>query len=1004
MNTIIRVGGADIASSGFGVARHGRTTIIAALLLGAASGAYAQDAAPAAPAAQAAADEAAEEQITVTGSRITRSGFDQPTPVTVIDQAAIQAGAEPNLADFVNRIPSVVGSVTPANTQRNLSGGTAGLNTINLRNLGSNRTLILLDGRRSVASAINGTVDINTIPQGLVKSVEVVTGGASSVYGSDAVAGIVNFILDKKFTGLKGEATYGETTYGDDATYRLSLSAGMKFAGGRGHVLLSGDFLDRAGVLGAPRPWASRAMHLIQNPAYVKGNGQPELLASERTGLNTLTAGGIITRPSSSQNQASLAFLGTYFGPGGTINRYNFGENRLNNSPWTLGGDYLQSQHFDQTSLQPGENVKSIFGRVSFEVTNDFEVFAEATYNQSKATNVGGYFTSKGNITVNTRNPFIPEPLRTQMIAAGIGDFTIGSWDADLPGRQSNNDRRVQRYVAGFTGRFEALGSDWGIDGYYQHGVSDVRIQLNEIINRTKLGYARDAVRDGSGNIVCRSTAARLADPLFAGCLPYNSFGTGVNSQAVINYIIGDPYTDQKYTQDVAAVNFSTSIENGLIDPIGIAFGVEHRREAVSGFVEDQYRAGWVVGNFEASRGSFNVTEAYLETLFTLPLGFEFSGAARYTDYSQSGTVVTWKTGLTWQPISDLRLRFTRSRDIRAPNLGELFQAGSRNTNSVSDPWQTGRPAVRYTQTVTGNLDLDPEKADTLGLGVVYRPSYLPGFGLSVDYYDIKINGAIGNVTPQQIMDRCFDGTNPQLCQRLQAIINQGASNQQTIAFGQPGFTQANGAPGVNEYLIANSPFNFLSERARGLDFEVSYRFDLDAMFKNAPGNIALRAVATRFLENSTDNGVEAKIDTVGQNTFGGPPKWTFRATLDYTIPDTFNFQLVGRGLSSGVYSNDFTQCTSSCPFDPTDERFRTIQNNRIPGDFYVDTFVSYTLPFERWKPQLFLQVRNLFNEDPVPVGKGPSDTSNPDTGINQTLYDYLGRTFRIGLRFNFGG
>lgn len=979
-----------------------RRGLLGTLLLTGATAAYTQEAPPAvtAQAAEAPADEAL---VTVTGSRISRSGFDQPTPVTVIDQAAIQAAAEPNLADFVNQIPSVVGSVTPANTQRNLSGGTSGLNTINLRNLGSNRTLILLDGRRSVGSAINGTVDINTIPQGLVKSVEVVTGGASSVYGSDAVAGVVNFILDKKFTGLKGDLTYGETTFGDDTTYRLSLTGGMKFAGGRGHIIVSGDFLDRAGVLGAPRPWASENVHLIQNPAFVPGNGRPELLASARTGLNTLTAGGIITRPLASQSAASLNYLGTYFGVGGTINQYNFGENRLNNSPWTLGGDFLVSQHFDQTSIQPGENVKSIFGRVSFEVASNFEVFAEATYNASRSANAGGYLTSKGNITVNTRNPFIPEPLRSRMIADGIGDFRIGSWEGDLPARFSNNDRRVQRYVAGFTGGFDALGSDWNIDGYYQHGVSNVRVQLNQIINRTKLNYARDAVRDSSGNIVCRATAARLADPLFAGCLPYNSFGTGVNSQAVVDYIVGDPYTDQKYTQDVAAVNFSTSIENGLIDPIGIAFGVEHRREAVSGFVEDQFRSGWIVGNFEATQGSFNVTEAYLETLFRLPLGFEFAGAARYTDYSQSGTVVTWKTGLTWQPVDDLRLRFTRSRDIRAPNLGELFQAGSRRTNTVSDPWQTGRPAVRFTETVTGNLALQPEKADTLGFGAVYRPSYLPGFGLSVDYYDIRINGAVGLVTAQEIMDLCRSDTSPELCNRIQAIVAQGTANERTIGFGQAGFSLAGGAPGVDEYLIANSPVNFVTNRARGIDFEASYRFNLNNIIGKAPGNIALRAVATRFLEDSAESPVQSKINTAGQNTFGGPPNWTFRATLDYTIPDTFSFQLVGRGLSSGVYSNDFTECQTTCP-NPINERFRTIDNNRIPGAFYLDTFLSYTLPVERFKPQLYLQVRNLLNEDPVKIGKGPSDNSNVDVGINQTLYDFLGRTFRIGIRFNFGG
>lgn len=293
---------------GFGQvpARRRRSAILAGLLLGASAGAYAQEAAPA-PAAgvQAAATDTSEGQITVTGSRITRSGFDQPTPVTVIGEQDIKAAAQPNLADFVNQIPSVVGSQTPSNSQRLLSAGTAGINTLNLRSLGTNRTLILLDGRRSVGSTSIGTVDINTIPQGLVKGVEIVTGGASSVYGSDAVAGVVNFILDKTFTGLKGDVSYGETTYGDDKNYRISLTGGMKFAGGRGHLLLSGDYLRRDGIIGAPRPWGRDGVHLVQNPRFVAGNGEPEFVASAQSGLNSLTAGGIIT--------AGPA-RGTYFG------------------------------------------------------------------------------------------------------------------------------------------------------------------------------------------------------------------------------------------------------------------------------------------------------------------------------------------------------------------------------------------------------------------------------------------------------------------------------------------------------------------------------------------------------------------------------------------------------------------------------------------------------------------------------------------------------------------
>ncbi|WP_206362037.1 TonB-dependent receptor plug domain-containing protein [Sphingomonas montana] len=1003
------VQGGDLAAcavfpAAAGSAARSRRALIGALLLTGATAGYAQDAQPvqtvpdvptsavAPPPAIAPAsadDDAATAEITVTGSRISRNGYDQPTPVTVIGLAEIQAAAPANIADFVNQIPSVSGSVTPSNTQRVLSGGAGGINTINLRSLGSTRTLVLLDGHRSVGSLASGTVDVNTIPQGLVKSVEVVTGGASSVYGSDAVAGVVNFILDRTYTGLKGEISYGETTYGDDDTWRATLTGGTAFADGRGHALISGNIVRRGGVYGSgPRPWTDRAMHLIQNPAYQPGNGQPEFVASRQSGLNTTTGGGIIT--------SAGALRGTYFGQGGTVNRYDYGDNRsiansiaTNNSAWTQGGDYQLSQQYYGTSLQPEENLSSIFGRFSYELFDNFQVYTELSYNLSKQRSWGGYHTDKANVTILRDNAFIPAAVRDLLPASATG-FTIGTWNQDIPTRESRYDRDVQRYLVGFEGSFDLLKADWKWDGYYQRGIMNAKEALVSA-NRVKLGYAQDAVRNSSGTIVCRPTAARLADPLFQGCVPFNRMGIGVNSQAAVDYIMGTPYGDRRLQQDVGALNFSTSINNPWLEAIGIAFGLEHRKERISGYVPPEYASGWYSGNFTATQGSYTVTEGYGEALVPLPFDFEFTGAARYTHYSESGNVVTWKAGLSWQPVNDIRLRVTRSRDIRAPNLSELFQGGSRNTNSIGDPWQGNAP-VRYTQTVTGNLALEPEKADTWGFGAVFRPSFVPGFGLSIDYYDIKINGAIGTLGPQDIVDRCFTG-NVDLCQRLQAITPGG-----TVPYGSPGFGATGPGTGVTEYLIANSPYNFLSNRARGIDIEASYQFDLASIAASLPGKVNLRAIATHYLEASESNGVQAPTDVVGENAGGGPADWTYRITAGYAV-DNFSMQLIGRGVSAGVYNNQWTECTSGCPASNTINR--TIADNHIDGAFYLDTYFAYDLPVGRVKSQLFFRVANILNTDPVPVGKGPSDTSNVDLGINQTMYDYLGRSFRAGLRFD---
>ncbi len=929
------------------------------------------------------------EEITITGSRIARNGYDQPTPVTVIGLQEIQAAAPANIADFVNQIPSVAGSVTPSNTQRQLSGGAGGINTINLRSLGTTRTLVLLDGHRSVGSLASGTVDVNTIPQGLVKSVEVVTGGASSVYGSDAVAGVVNFILDRTYTGLKGELSYGETTYGDDDTWRATLTGGTSFAGGRGHALLSGNILRRGGVYGSgSRPWTDRAIHLIQNPAYQAGNGLPEYVASYQSGLNTVTGGGIIT--------SAGPLRGIYFGQGGIVNRYDYGDNRsvannvaTNNSAWTQGGDYLLSQHYYGTSIQPEENLSSVFGRVSFDVLDNLQVFTEISYNLSKQRSWGGYHTDKANVTILRDNAFIPAAVLA-LLPANAAGFTLGTWNQDIPTRESRYDRDVQRYLFGVEGAFGLLNTSWKWDGYYQRGIMNAKEGLVSA-NRVKLGYAQDAIRNASGTIVCRPTTARLADPLFAGCVPFNRMGIDVNSQAAIDYIMGTPYDDRRLQQDVAALNFSTNLNNPWLDVIGLAFGIEHRKEQISGYVPPEYTAGWYSGNFTATNGSYTVTEGYAETAVPLPFKVEFTGAARYTHYSESGDVVTWKAGLSWQPISDIRLRVTRSRDIRAPNLSELFQGGSRNTNSIGDPWQNNAP-VRYTQTVTGNLALEPEKADTWGVGAVFRPSFVPGLGFSIDYYDIKIDDAIGTLGAQDIVDRCFTG-NVELCQRLQAITPSG-----TIAYGSPGFGSAGPGTGVGEYLIANSPYNFLSNRARGIDLEASYQFDMTSIATALAGKINLRAIATHYLEASESNGVQAPTDSVGENTGGGPPDWTYRVTLGYALKD-FSMQVIGRGVSSGVYNNRWVECASACPASNTINR--TIADNHVDGAFYLDTYFAYDIPVGQVKSQLYFRVANLLNKDPAPIGKGPSDTSNVDLGINQTMYDYLGRTFRVGIRFD---
>jgi iron complex outermembrane receptor protein len=931
--------------------------ILGALVIAGSGSLYAQE--PAEPEA-ARADRG--DEMVVTGSRVARTGYDTPTPVTVIDEAAILSAPSPNISDFVNQLPSIAGSTQPSTSNRAVSSGAAGINSVNLRNLGNARTLVLLDGQRSVGSLAQGTVDTNTFPQGLIRSVEIVTGGASATYGSDAVSGVVNFILDRNYTGVKGSIEAGETTYGDDRNWTTTLTGGTPFASGRGHALFNAQYSQRDGVYGnGSREWTQQGWHLINNPAYAVGNGAPEFITSPNSGRADMTPGGIIT---------AGPLRGTYFGADGAVNQFAYGPTASN---WTVGGDWRLGVSSDRTSLEPEARRGGLFTRMSYELTNNLETFVQVSWNQVRARQWAGTHSDKGGITIQADNAFIPESVRQQLEDEGLTSFTMGSHNADIPTRESDNTRTVQRYVVGLEGSFDAFNHDWRWDAYYQKGITRAHEELYTY-NTARLREAQDAVFDGDGNIVCRS-----GNP---DCVPFNRMGIGVNEQSAVDYIMGTPMRRQQFEQDVAAVNFTTSLHNvPWFSPIGFAFGLEHRRESIDGQVDPQYQSGWSVGNYLATSGKYDVTEGYLEILVPLLDNLEFNSGVRGTDYSTSGFVTTWKAGLTWDVTQELRLRAVKSRDIRAPNLEELYQAGRQRTNFLTDFEDPAQPSVRFQESVTGNLDLKPEEADSLGLGLVYRPSFAPGLGISVDYYDIEIKDAISMVTAQEIVRRCHVDNNPTFCGALTKF---------------PAFDP------TLVYFVANNPFNFVSERARGLDFEVSYPFHLDDLVSGWQGQVRLRALATHFIERSSDDGVSGKVDTAGENTSaGGPPDWRYRMSAAYNL-DRFTFVLTGRGLSSGTYNNRWVGCTADCP--PTNSTNRTIASNKIKGALYWDTYFAWDLDFfGGGNSQIFFNINNVFNTDPEVVGLGPSDSSNVEVGTNRGLYDYLGRTFRIGLRFDFG-
>ena len=935
-----------------------------------------------APAATTAADPTAEEAetsvITVTGSRIARTGYDAPTPVSVVTEAELKAEPQANIGDYVNTLPSVRGSQSSSTNSGSLSNGQAGIATVNLRNLGAARTLVLIDGQRSVASSPVGLVDTQTVPQGLIKGVEVVTGGASSAYGSDAVAGVINFSLNRDFKGFRAEYEFGITDYGDTPNHTFRITSGFDFADGRGKLLLAGDYFTQKGVDTYDRPWQESGFFQIDNPAFVAGNGQPERLVSSGVGTYQFTPGGIIN---------SGPLRGTYFGQitngQASLNQFTYGPNR---GQWMVGGDFRVSRegHWSSNSLSPDEERGNVFGRLSFEVSSAFVPFVQYSYSGYNGRSFYQQTPSVG-VTIQRDNAFLPTALVADMTARGLTNISIGTSNNGFPAAGSNNTREVYRFVAGADGEFELGKGSWKYAAYYQVGVAKTNELLTNTWLNSRVTLAQDAVRAPAGNaagiaagtIVCRSTLTAPTN----GCVPLNRIGIGGVTQAAIDYVFNNgqqPQRFQSLRQDVAAINIST---NELFDtwagPVSFAFGGEYRRERVNGSVDPQFNSGWLYGNYLVTSGSYDVKEFFAETVVPLAKGLDFNGAIRQTDYSTSGSVTTWKAGATWQIIDDFKLRVVRSRDIRAPNLNELFAPGTARTNTVNVPLPGGGQRTdQFTEQTTGNTTLQPEVALTWGVGGVFTPSFLPGFAASVDYFDIDLSGAIATITAQTITTLCLEQNRQDLCQ----------------------FMTFNGPPGTSSPVtgIRLVPFNFASVKVRGIDLEASYRFDLGG------GKATLRALASHYIDNIIDNGIDVARDLAGQNAGGGDatPSWNYRLTANYEI-DSWSFNLIGRGFSGGVYDNNFIECTTGCP--ASTPQARTINNNQIAGQWYVDASITKKVKLGGSKVDLFLYVRNLLNSDPVLVGNGPTGNNTPAyPQTNRSLYDVLGRVYRMGVRFEY--
>jgi outer membrane receptor protein involved in Fe transport len=914
-------------------------------------------------------------EVVVTGSRIQRNGYEAPTPVSVLGADELNSLNEVNVADAVNTLPAFSGSATPRSSNGNLSTGATGVSQLNLRGMGTNRTLVLLDGKRYINAALtsgNSAPDINSFPNALIQRVDVVTGGASAAYGSDALSGVVNFVIDHDYTGFKGEVQVGETKYQDDKNISAQLTYGTPFAGGRGHLLLSGEHTHNDGIDGTnDRPWANLPAAVILNPAYAAGNGQPRYVVRRDVGLAAGTPGGIIT---------TGALKGTYFGPNGTTTSgYNFGTNVGNN--FQEGGDWRVSRIEDGVDIDGSVDRSVAYLRTSFDFTDNINAYIEGQYSATRTTNIASPNRRLGNNTVSIDNAYLPDSLRQQLVTAGQTSFTMGTTNADMGRFYGDYHRSLYRVAGGLDGTFGALGTDWKWDAYAQH--SETTLEPRTYNNGITPNYLK-AINSVRVNGVPTCSVNADADPTNddAACVPYNLFGTGVNDKNQLAYVEGVAYRKEVLQQDVAAVNLNGEPFNLWAGPVSVAVGAEHRIEQVSGHATALDEATqFFAGNYKASHGKFDVTEGYLETVVPLVRdikgvqSLDLNAAVRATDYSTSGYVTTWKGGLTWQPIDDLRFRFTRSRDIRAPNLGELFTAGQTGSGIVlTNPNIGGVTNPNGYSLTQGNPNLKPEEADTTGFGVVMAPRFLPGFQMAIDYYNIDVMGSVQAPSAQKVINLCSQG-NATLCNSL--IYD--TLNPNMI------------------FMVITQPQNLIGQKESGIDLEASYRFPM-----SFGGDLMVRAMASRVLKletKDTDGTVYNGNGVVGGwggvTPFSGLTAPKLRGFLSVSYQgDPITVTMMAHYTAAGVYANGFIECSDDCPTSTT--AVPTIEDNHIDSMTTFDLSGSYK--FDGY--EVFGTIENLTNQQPPIIGGSLS--SAHWQGQGNADYDRIGRQYRMGVRFKF--
>lgn len=930
--------------------------------------------APAEAQPEAAAPAPHEAEIVVTGSRL-GSNFNAPTPVTAVTNERLEALSITNVGEALTQLPSFRSSSGPA--QQATAGGPVGARLLDLRGLDPQRTLVLVDGRRFVPSTPQGTVDVNLIPSSLVQRSDVVTGGASAAYGSDAVAGVVNFVLNRKLKGVQAEVVGGISQRGDDGNFFASIAAGGDLSS-RVHLVGAVEYekLDGLGDC-YTRAWCANQTLILGNTAPGAG-GLPANLIIAGVNTSTLSPGGLINRSYNAAGRpigtnATDPLRGTQFLANGTPAPFNYGT--LVGPLFMLGGEGQGRNSFiSPFRLKvPVERVSS-YAALTAELSDRVTLGVDLSYGQVRGTVVSNVLRDyDGRLMgrIKRDNPFIPASIAAAMDANGVASFVLGRAGFDLG--PSYAKTRTTTYRGAVSLKAE-VSDNWTVEGFYQYGRTEFRQRSYNAINTLNLPKAIDAV-SVNGQAVCRVNADANPANDDPNCVPFNPFGEGRYDPRAAAYITGNGFQNTTNEQHVAAIDLRGTLVTLPAGPVKLAVGGEYRSDRIVSTTDpvSLVNGFWTL-NGSALSGSVNVKEGYGEiavpVLADSAIGhaLDLNGAIRRTDYSTSGAVTTWKLGAVYEPIAGVRFRATRSRDIRAPNLSELFGPRTRRTIGLTDPL-TGlqtNPTV-----ITGsNPNLSVEAADSWTVGAVLTPSggFLGRFRMSVDYYNIKVKNAIGTLGAQTLAERCNQGAT-QFC----ALITRDPTTNTILEV-------------QDVYLNSNEL------RTKGFDIEFQYRQPLGGL---GSLNAQLLANITQALTTVDSAGA---VDRAGQTGFRtgtvpGVPDYVIDGLLTWTKGD---FQLTGHGkyIPSGIYWTNFTgpDQPGYSITSPT-----SVDNNRVPSRFYLDLTARVKVPVVDGREfELFGTINNLLDRDPPSI-PGPSG------GTNQILFDPVGRAFKIGARVRFG-